>query len=60
MALSSSAPEEATAQMTKLYDNMVKLDKIDSADVPSNLKSDVESVLQPKEKANDIRKEAAL
>ena len=60
LALASTAPKEATAQIAKLYDNMVKLVKIDIADVPSNFKPDVESVLQPKEKPNDIRKEAAL
>lgn len=60
LALSSNAPKEATAQIAKLYDNMVKLDKIDIADVPLNFKTGVESALQPKEKANDIRKEVAL
>lgn len=60
LALSSTAPKETTAQMIKLYENMVKLDKIDIADVPSSLKHDIESGMKPKEKANDTRKEGAL
>lgn len=60
LALASNAPKEATAHIAKLYDNMVKLDKIDITDVPANFKPDVEGVLLPKEKPNDIRKEAAM
>lgn len=60
LALSSTAPKEATAQMIKLYENMVKLDKIDIADVPSSLKHNIESGMKPKEITNDTRKEAAM
>lgn len=48
LALSANAPEEVTAQMTKLYDNMIKLDKIDVADTPSQFKTDDTNKLKPK------------
>lgn len=60
LAISSTAPKETTAQMIKLYENMVKLDKIDLANVPASLKHDIESGTKPKVKPNDIRKEVAL
>jgi len=46
LALSSAVPE-AAANMEKLYGNLVKLDKIDSADVPQQVKPGLKDGLNP-------------
>ena len=46
LALSSAVPE-AAANMGKLYGNLVKLDKIDSADVPHNVKPGIKDGVNP-------------